>query len=109
MFEVDFRAEFVSLLNRGFVCVVVHARRTEDPDLLASNIFTAINDRQALIDDFMSATNTLVSEKYTSHNLMVVEGISDGAAIVGAALNKQPDIAKVAVLYRKYKDHTLNS
>ncbi|KAI8047997.1 prolyl oligopeptidase [Syncephalis plumigaleata] len=102
MFEVDFRAEFVSLLNRGFVCVVVHARRTEDPDLIASNIFTAINDRQALIDDFMSATNTLVSEKYTSRNLMVVEGISDGAAIVGAALNKQPDIAKVAVLYRPY-------
>ncbi|KAI8058518.1 hypothetical protein BDF22DRAFT_652580 [Syncephalis plumigaleata] len=102
MFEVDFRAEFVSLLNRGFVCVVVHARRTEDPDLIASNIFTAINDRQALIDDFMSATNTLVSEKYTSRNLMVVEGISNGAAIVGAALNKQPDIAKVAVLYRPY-------
>ncbi|KAI8052885.1 prolyl oligopeptidase [Syncephalis plumigaleata] len=98
MFEVDFKAELVPLLNRGFVCVVVHARRTEDPDLTGDDIATVHNNNQAFIDDFMAATDMLVSEKYTSRNLMVVESISGGTTVVGAALNRQPDIAKVAII-----------
>ncbi|KAI8047692.1 prolyl oligopeptidase [Syncephalis plumigaleata] len=102
MFEVDFRAEYVSLLNRGFVCAIAHSRRTEDPELTGDDIATVHNNNQAFIDDFMAATNALVSEKYTSHNLMVVEGYNDGSTIIGAALNKQPDIAKVAIIDRPF-------
>ncbi|KAI8048685.1 prolyl oligopeptidase [Syncephalis plumigaleata] len=102
MLEVDFRAEFVSLLNRGFVCAIAHSRRTEDPELTGDDIATVHNNNQAFIDDFMAATNALVSEKYTSHNLMVVEGYNDGSTIIGAAINKQPDIAKVAIISMPY-------
>ncbi|KAI8048732.1 prolyl oligopeptidase [Syncephalis plumigaleata] len=102
MFEIVFRADFVSLLNRGFVCAVAHSRRTEEQNYAIRNLYTTIDEKKVNIDDFMAATNALVSEKYTNHNLMVVEGYDDATTTIGAAINKQPDIAKVAIVDRPF-------
>ncbi|KAI8051132.1 prolyl oligopeptidase [Syncephalis plumigaleata] len=102
MFEIVFRADFVSLLNRGFVCAIAHSRRTEEQNLVVRNIYTTIDEKKVNIDDFMAATDMLVSEKYTNHNLMVLEGYDDATTTIGAAINKQPDIAKVAIIDMPY-------
>ncbi|KAI8052056.1 hypothetical protein BDF22DRAFT_776877 [Syncephalis plumigaleata] len=83
--EMGFRKDFAMLLKRGFVCVVVHNRRITGKTLAAGEPATIQNDKPALV-------------KYTNHNLMVVEGFLDGATVVATALNRQPDIAKVAII-----------
>jgi oligopeptidase B len=39
----------------------------------------------------------LVAEKYTSHELIAIEGRSAGGLLIGAVVNKRPDIAHVAI------------
>lgn len=52
--------------------------------------------KQNVFDDFMAAAQFLVDNKYTSRDMLAIEGGSNGGLLVGACITQKPDICKVA-------------
>jgi prolyl oligopeptidase len=52
--------------------------------------------KQNVFDDFIAAAQYLVDNKYTSRELLAIEGGSNGGLLVGACITQQPAMCKVA-------------
>jgi prolyl oligopeptidase len=52
--------------------------------------------KQNVFDDFFAAAQYLVGNKYTSRELLAIEGGSNGGLLVGACITQQPSMCKVA-------------
>jgi len=52
--------------------------------------------KQNVFDDFIAAAQYLVSNKYTSADLLAIEGGSNGGLLVGACIIQQPGMCRVA-------------
>ncbi|HEX2695657.1 MAG TPA: prolyl oligopeptidase family serine peptidase, partial [Acidobacteriota bacterium] len=53
-------------------------------------------DKTNVFDDFIAAADYLVREKYTSRDLLAIEGGSNGGLLVGAAMTRRPELFQVA-------------
>jgi prolyl oligopeptidase len=52
--------------------------------------------KQNVFYDFMAAAQYLVDNKYTSRDMLAIEGGSNGGLLVGACITQKPDMCKVA-------------
>lgn len=52
--------------------------------------------KQNVFDDFIAAAAYLVDNKYTSRDMLAVEGGSNGGLLIGACITQKPDLCKVA-------------
>ena len=89
---------YQSLLDRGWVVAIASPRGGgemgwqwhKDAHLLT---------KKRTFDDFIVCADYLVKEQYTSREKLTIQGGSAGGMLVGAVLNKRPDLCKAAIAY----------
>lgn len=94
--DANFDANVFSLVDRGFVYAIAQIRGGsemgeewyEDGKLMKKmNTFT----------DFIACAEQLINDKYTTSDLLAINGGSAGGLLMGAVTNLRPDLFKVVI------------
>lgn len=100
---VSFRNTAVSLANRGFIYAIAHIRGGDD---LGYDWYLAAKflNKKRTFEDFIASAETLIKEKYTSADNIVIWGGSAGGLLIGAVINERPELFKAAVAHVPFVD-----
>jgi oligopeptidase B len=101
--EAGFDSSIFSLLDRGMVYAYAHIRGGSD---LGRAWYDdgKMRRKQNTFTDFVACADHLVAEKYCSRDKLSVRGGSAGGLLIGAVLNRRPDLCRAAVLQVPFVD-----
>ncbi len=91
-----FSSTRLSLLDRGVIFVIGHIRgggELGEEWRQAGRMMNKMNT----FTDFIACAETLIKNKYTSKDRLVIQGGSAGGLLVGAVSNMRPDLFKAVV------------
>ena len=95
-YDPGFRSTRLSLLDRGFIYAIAHVRGGEDLGRQWYEDGKLLNKKNTF-SDFISCSEYLIQERYTSPEKLFATGGSAGGLLIGAVINMKPEIFKGAV------------
>lgn len=94
--DASFDPDIFSLVDRGFIYAIAHVRgggengrRWKEDGKLAKKVNT--------FTDFIACAEHLIAERYTSADRLAIYGASAGGLLIGAVLNRRPELFRVAI------------
>jgi oligopeptidase B len=94
--DPHFSSVRISLLDRGFIFAIAHIRGGEEMGRDWYEDGKLLN-KQNTFDDFISCAEFLIEKEYTSPGKLSIMGGSAGGLLIGAVINKRPELFKAAV------------
>ncbi|WP_347938599.1 S9 family peptidase [Rickettsia oklahomensis] len=100
---VNFRNTAITLADRGFIYAIAHIRGGDD---LGHDWYEAAKflTKKRTFEDFIACSRTLIKEKYTNTQNIVIVGGSAGGMLIGYVLNEKPEIYKAAIAHVPFVD-----
>lgn len=89
--DASFSSPRVSLLDRGFVFAIAHIRGGEELGRSWYEDGKLLN-KQNTFTDFIACAEYLIREQYTNRDKIFAMGASAGGLLMGAVINKRPDL-----------------
>ncbi|MBE2236548.1 MAG: S9 family peptidase [Caldilineaceae bacterium] len=89
--EPSFRANRLSLLERGFVFAIAHIRGGSELGRAWYHGGKLLN-KQHTFTDFIAAAEQLITDGYTRPDRLVIMGRSAGGLLMGAVVNLRPEL-----------------
>jgi oligopeptidase B len=93
---VWFSASRLTLLDRGAVFAIAHVRGGSELGRLWYD-HGKLEHKTNSFDDFIAAAEHLIAVGATTREQLAIEGASAGGLLVGAVLNKRPDLFRAAI------------
>lgn len=101
--SMGFRANILSLLNRGFIYAIAHVRGGDELGFEWYESAKFLNKKKSFYD-FIACAKHLINQNYTEADKLAIMGGSAGGLLVGAVLNMQPELFKSAVALVPFVD-----
>src|SRR6516225_4123742 len=102
-YPASFSSSRLVLLDRGLAYVIAHIRGGDDMGEPWHDDGKLMKKKNTF-NDFIDCADDLIREKWTSKDLLLIEGGSAGGLLMGAVVNMRPDLFKAVHLAVPFVD-----